>query len=116
MTDPALVHEFERRLQAGHTALAQRAFDQALGHYEAAHILGQAHTWRHIRSHVALFRWGWAQGNGRELVGQVGRLVGATLFTWAWVPRGNPGSTRVGAFSPHPIPADLEAWLSGPSR
>lgn len=102
---------FEARLQAGYAALAAGDLPTALGHFEAAHILGQTHTWRHIRSHIALFRWGWRQSDRREVLGQVGRLVGATLFTWLWVPRGNPGSTRVGAFKPQPVPAELAPWL-----
>jgi hypothetical protein len=104
---------FEVRLKAGYSALAAADASAALAHFEAAHILGQASTWRHVRSHMALFRWGWQQSDRREMRGQVGRLVGATLFTWLWVPVGNPGSTRIGAFAPHPVPAELRTLLEG---
>lgn len=108
--------EFERRLQAGYESLEAGHFEQALANFEAAHILGQTHTWRHVRSHVALLRWGVTRAERREVAGQLGRLVGATLFTWWWVPLGNPGTTRVGAFTPHPVPDELALILSAHSR
>lgn len=107
----ALRHAFEARLASGYEHLAVREFDAAMAHFEAAHILGQNHTLRHLRSHVALLRWGWKAQSAREIAGQLGRLVGAALFTWLWVPLGNPGTTRVGAFTPQPIPQDLSSLL-----
>ena len=98
-------------MAAGRAALEAGDFTASLAHFEAAHILGQADTLRHVRSHVALFRWAWRRGDRGELRGQVGRLLGASLFTWLWVPAGNPGSTRDGAFSPHPVPPELAALL-----
>ena len=119
-TNPALLpyaeslrQAFESRLALGYAHLANRAFEAAMIEFEAAHILGQSRTLQHLRSHVAMLRWGWRARSTREIWGQVGRLVGAGLFTWLWVPRGNPGSTRVGAFTPRPIPSDLASLLGG---
>lgn len=111
--DTALLEAFEARLATGYACLRRREFSAALSAFEAAHILGQTRTLRHLRSHIALLRWGWQARSGREIVGQLGRLVGAALFTWLWVPSGNPGSTRVGAFTPRPIPAELSVLLRG---
>jgi hypothetical protein len=105
--------EFERRLRAGYENLNAARHQEALAHFEAAHILGQSHTWRHVRSHLAILRWSVACADRRELFGQLGRLVGASLFTWWWVPLGNPGTTRVGAFTPHAVPPELALILSG---
>jgi hypothetical protein len=107
----ALREAFEQQLRQGYAQLAAGEFAAAMAAFEAAHILGQAHTWRHLRSHVALLRWGWRTHSPREIAGQLGRLAGAALFTWLWVPRGNPGSTRVGAFTPQPIAEALARLL-----
>ena len=107
----ALNQAFDARLARGYAHLARRELDAAMTDFEAAHILGQSHTLRHLRSHLALLSWGWKAQDNREIAGQLGRLVGAALFTWIWVPRGNPGSTRVRAFAPQPIPEDLAPLL-----
>ena len=107
----ALREAFEQHLRQGYAQLAAGEYAAAMAAFEAAHILGQRHTWRHLRSHVALLRWGWRAHSQREIAGQLGRLAGAALFTWLWVPRGNPGSTRVGAFTPQPIPDRLARLL-----
>lgn len=114
--DQALREAFEARLANGFKHMARRELAATLPHFEAAHILGQGHTLRHLRSHVALLRWGWLVRSPREIVGQLARLVGAALITWLWVPLGNPGSTRVGAFTPQPLPPDLSALLGKESR
>ena len=107
----ALRQAFERHLHDGYARLAAGDFAAALADFEAAHILGQRSTGRHLRSHLALLRWGWRAHSQREIAGQLSRLAGAALFTWLWVPRGNPGSTRVGAFTPQPIPEPLATLL-----
>jgi sterol desaturase/sphingolipid hydroxylase (fatty acid hydroxylase superfamily) len=103
---------FQARLSAGEEALRSSRADEAMQHFEAAHILGQEWTGPHVRSHVAILRWALQQRRWREIMGQVTRIVAAVLFTWLWVPRGNPGSTRVGALARRPVPADLAALLA----
>ena len=115
-TNDVLRHAFEARLASGYAHLRHAHFDSAMEDFEAAHILGQVHTLRHLRTHIALLRWGLRARNVREVVGQLGRFVGAALSTWLWVPLGNPGSTRISAFSPQPIPAELSALMQKASR
>lgn len=103
---------FDARLAAGDDALRAGRADEAMAQYEAAHILGQAWTGPHVRSHVALLRWALHERRPRELLGQVTRIVAAAMFTWLWVPRGNPGSTRVGALARRPVPDELATLLA----
>jgi len=104
---PTLRSAFESHLALGYAHLDRRDFEAAMAAFEVAHILGQRHTLRHLRSHIAMLRWGWRAKSGREIAGQLSRLLGAALFTWLWVPLGNPGSSRVGTFTPQPIPDEL---------
>ncbi len=108
---PTELHRaFEARLLAGYQALREARPEDAMTHFEAAHILGQAWTRTHVQSHVALLRWAIHEQRLREIVG-VARIAAAALFTWLWVPKGNPGSTRVGALARPPVPEELELLL-----
>ena len=109
---PALREAFEQRLATGTRALAQQRLADALAPFEAAHVLGQAWTGLHVRSHVALLQWGLRAGRRREVAGQVIRIVAAALVTWLWVPRGNVGSSRARAFDRGPIADELAAILA----
>ena len=92
---------------------ARRAgdFDRAFHHFERAHILGQRHTWLHVKSHLGLLQVGWQRHDGREIVGQLMRIVAAALFSRIWVPIGNTGGANVSATQPMPLPTDLQAIL-----
>jgi hypothetical protein len=87
----------------------------AFTHLERAHVLGQKHTRAHIRAHWAMLRYAWHYGKARDVVGQVGRIIGAALWTWAWVPEGNTGGTNIGAFEKLPIPPELWRLISPPA-
>lgn len=101
---------FDARLVAGDDALRAGRSAEAMAHYEAAHILGQAWTGPHVRGHVAMLCWALRERRVREIMGQVTRIVAAALFTW--LPRGNPGSTRVRALARGPVPDDLARLLA----
>lgn len=103
---------FDARLIAGDEALRAGRAEEAMAQFEAAHILGQAWTGPHVRSHVAILRWAHHERRPREFLGQVTRIVAAALFTWLWVPRGNPGSTRVGALARRRVPDELATLLA----
>ena len=62
-----------------------------------------------VKDRVAVFMLSEAMRRGdlREVVGQLPRIVAAILFSRVWVPRGNSGRARVGAFKPMPVPDDL---------
>ena len=111
---PALADAIETEFrEAGRKLLAGDAL-QAFTHLERAHVLGQRRTRAHVRAHWAMLRYAWQYGDARDVVGQVGRLLGATLVTWAWVPEGNTGGTNVGAFEELPIPPELGRLISPP--
>jgi hypothetical protein len=90
--------------------------DAAFTHFERAHILGQRFTVLHVRSHWEMFRIAWRRKDVPEFVGQVSRMVAATLFSRIWVPIGNTGGANVSAFKPMPIPEDLAAILNESSK
>jgi hypothetical protein len=81
---------------------------------EAAHIVGQTATSLHVGSHLAMFGLAWRTRNRPEMAGQISRMLGAAIATWAWVPRGNTGRANVSAFRSMPIPDHLQKLLSGP--
>jgi hypothetical protein len=84
----------------------------AFTHLERAHVLGQKHTIVHVRAHWAMLHYARQYGGAKDVVGQIGRLVGATLFTWLWVPDGNTGGTNIGAFEKLPIPQELRDLIA----
>ncbi|WP_243746191.1 DUF3703 domain-containing protein [Tahibacter aquaticus] len=102
----------EAELRAAQQVLAQELPGDAFRHLERAHVLGQARTWLHVRTHWAMLRWAWQERDGREGAGQLTRLFAAALFTRLWVPLGNTGGANVSATRPMPIPPDLAAQLA----
>ena len=102
---------FVQRLDAGYAALRAGHADRAYGLFEEAHVLGQARTVSHVRSHWAFLCWSLRFGDRRETAGQGPRLLAAALFTWLWMPRGNTGGARIGAFESRPIPPTLQAYM-----
>ncbi len=78
---------------------------------ERAHVLGQRHTPTHVRAHYRMLRHGLSRRDPREIAGQLLRLAGAALMTWAWVPEGNTGGANVGAFRKMEIPAELQRLI-----
>lgn len=107
-----LRHAFDAHLRAGHEALGRGQLADALTNFEAAHVLGQAWTGLHVRSHVALLRWGFRARRPREVTGQVVRIVASALMTWLWMPTGNPGSTRAALLEQRPIADQLAPLLA----
>jgi hypothetical protein len=88
--------------------------DNAFNHLERAHILGQRDTLRHAWSHLWMLRVGWHRRDGREIRGQLARIVAALLFSRFWVPAGNTGGANVSPFQPMPVPDDLRQLLKEP--
>lgn len=89
--------------------------DAAWACLEAAHIIGQRATRLHVSSHVAMLGLAWRTRNLREVRGQAGRSVTAALFTWLWVPPGNPGRATISVLATAPIPRDLQTILVSPA-
>ncbi len=81
-------------------------------HLERAHILSQPLAGPHVRTHVAMLGAAVRKREGREIVGQVFRLIvaGPGSLTGRY-PVGNTGGADVSAFRPMTIPDDLRALL-----
>jgi hypothetical protein len=98
------VREF---LQTAAEARRTGQYGAAWAALEAAHIVGQRHTGWHVRSHVEMLKLAWQTGDRREITGQLARIAGAALVTWAWVPDGNTGRASMSAFASAPVPEHL---------
>ena len=90
--------------------------DLAFHHLERAHILGQASTVEHVRTHWAMLVLALRQRDARELLGQAWRTAGAALKTWAWVPAGNTGRAHVSGLKPMPVPTELQRLIDAAHR
>lgn len=102
----------EREIFAAYQAEAQGKPDVAFSHLERAHVLGQTSTVEHVRVHWHMFLWGLRQRNLRECLGQLLRIVGASMGTaLGLVSQGNTGGTNVNPFKPMPIPPELAAQI-----
>lgn len=108
----ALVEAIEVEFGRAAGKLAAGDALHAFSHLERAHVLGQKHTPSHVRAHWAMLKYAWRYGAARDTLGQIGRLIGAALFTWAWVPEGNTGGTNIGAFQKLPVPHELQNIIS----
>lgn len=93
----------------------ERALNRPLNeftHLERAHVLGQASTVQHVRTHCLMLAWAFRNKRPGEAAGQVVRIVGAATKTAiGLVPRGNTGGSNVSPFKPLPVPKDLQEIL-----
>ena len=56
---------------------------------------------------VAMLSIGWRRRDVREVLGQLTRIIAASLFTRLWVPVGNTGGASFSATKPMDLPPDL---------
>lgn len=103
---------YHNELWRAQVALDSRTFSICFAHLERAHVLSQRMTARHFYVHWRMFVAGLHQCDLREAVGQLPRMLASLLFSRIWVPAGNTGRARVGAFRPMPIPDDLRRFMS----
>ena len=103
---------FETSLTVAKEHIAAREWAAAWLALERAHVLGQPSIWLHLRNHWWMIVCGIAQRDGREVLGQVIRLVlsilGSALGRY---PRGNTGRANVDMFRPMPVASDLGRLL-----
>lgn len=107
----ALRSAFEQEMALARVRQSHADLTGAFVHLERAHILGQRHTWLHVRAHCAMFAVGWRRHDVREIMGQVLRVVAAATKSRIWVPLGNTGGANVNPFRPMPVPPDLASLL-----
>jgi Protein of unknown function (DUF3703) len=75
---------------------------------EAAHVVGQTRFGPHLRTHALMLGQAWRTRDGRELIGQLFRLLLVPLgHVFGRLPLGNPGRANISAFQPMPVRADL---------
>ncbi len=113
---PSLANAFDHEMEAARAAWRAGDPDAAFGFLVRAHILGQRHLWPHVLTHLSMLRVGWRRRDGREIVGQIVRLL-ATLpgALIGWVPAGNTGGANVSALRPMPMPAEFAHHFAGHS-
>ncbi len=111
LTADPLSAAFWREWQMAADARRRVDLDAAFVHLERAHILSQRRTWLHVRSHVGMLAVGWQRRDGREVLGQLTRIIAAALFSRIWVPDGNTGGANVSALLKMSLPNDLAAIL-----
>jgi len=81
-------------------------------HLERAHILSQPLAGLHLRTHGAMLTASVRRRDGREIAGQLLRLVLAVPGSVSGrYPVGNTGGADVSAFSPMAVPEDLRPLL-----
>ena len=108
---PLLRRAYDRELAAAFAQCGVNQLDKAFAHLERAHILGQSFTLPHARAHWEMLKVGWTRRDWTEITGQIIRIVGSLLFTWAWVPVGNTGGAHVPPFKSMPIPEEFQELL-----
>ena len=91
---------YDREMQTAIESYHDGNLEKAFSHFERAHILGQSFTFPHARAHWWMLKVGWERQDPTEIRGQLGRMIGALIFSRIWVPLGNTGGAHV-----HPFPS-----------
>ena len=100
------LEDYQEAFAAGHLPKAWR-------HLERAHILGQPWAVEHSEVHWYMLRFGFAIKSGRELRGQILRLLfGGVKSFVGKVPTGNTGGADVPPLQPMEIPEELRQVLA----
>jgi hypothetical protein len=102
---------YATEISLARSAFQNRDYSQCFYHLERAHIIGQRSTLKHAYAHWLMFWVGFQQGDFREVLGQVPRMLASLVFSRIWIPRGNTGRSRVPAMKAMPIPDDLRHLL-----
>ena len=86
--------------------------DTAWAALTRAHILSQRWAGPHLRCHAAMLTRAVRERQGREMLGQIIRLIVAAPGSWSGrVPIGNTGRSDVPLMQPMPVPDELAALL-----
>lgn len=94
----------EEKLKAYSQAVAQGNYHEGFRHLEDAHVIGQHSTKLHCVAHFYMLKHGLKQGDVKECLGQILRLIGAfTKTAVGFIPNGNTGGANISPFKPLPI-------------
>lgn len=103
-----MLQQFEHYLSMARQAEQDRQWSEAWRYLEYAHICGQNQFRLHWQSHWLMLGLAWRTRNLKEGWGQLLRLALTPLgHLLNRLPEGNPGTSRVSAFAPQPLPAEL---------
>jgi len=85
---------------------------RALVSLQRAHVLAQRDFGPHLAAHLRMLRVAWALRDGREVRGQLLRILLVPIGHLSGrLPRGNIGTSNVSAFAPMALSAELEQLL-----
>ncbi|NVK22273.1 MAG: DUF3703 domain-containing protein [Kangiellaceae bacterium] len=98
---------FKHELQLAKQLLKNQQFEASFHHLERAHILSQPFYIKHLTSHYWMFIHGLKRLDGKEIFGQIIRMLGSIGSLFGKYPLGNTGGANVSPFKPMPIPEDL---------
>jgi len=111
-----LRNAFNAEMNIAKQLYSQKNYSKCYVHLERAHILGQRNYIPHVLNHFWMCKVGIKQGDVREVVGQVTRMI-MSVFSlldnplFHTVPVGNTGRARVSPVKPMPVPADLNQYF-----
>lgn len=99
---------YERELALYRSARATSDVQGAWHYLERAHIISQIKLPLHVHSHFEMLKFAVALRDGKEVTGQILRIVLAPLGSaLGRIPIGNTGRSNVSPFKPMPMPSDL---------
>ncbi|MBQ0937900.1 DUF3703 domain-containing protein [Ideonella paludis] len=103
---------FDAAIGEARNQLASRKPLAAMSLLQRAHVLGQRDFCSHLSVHLLMLRAAWALRDGRELRGQLLRLVLTPIGHMSGrLPIGNIGTSDVSAFEPMALSHDLATLL-----
>lgn len=110
--NPKIKKAYQIEIKSFTDAVATKDWTAAWFHVERAHILGQYFVVPHIETHWLMFGLALKSANYKEMLAQIPRLLLAAPGSLTGkAPKGNPGSSRVGIFTPSETPEDLSRIL-----
>ena len=111
-SDTSRAEAFNEAMSEARFAYAAGRPAQAFAWLERAHVLGQPELLRHWRVHGWMLRVALRRREGRELAGQLLRLLLTPIgHLTGRLPRGNTGGSNVSAFAPMTLPDDLARYF-----
>jgi hypothetical protein len=103
---------YRNELTEAATLFALGQWSESWRHLERAHIIAQPYPIEHTEVHWQMLRFGIRTKNGREVLGQLPRLlVGGVKSFVGQIPVGNTGGANVPPLRPMPIPEALKAII-----